>query len=118
MLERPTLPHIVATRRDGSSVDIDLAIQPELRWFEGHFPMTPILPGVVQVAWALALGRDCFAIAQPAARCFQVKFKKVVRPDDRVTLTLTHDSGKHRLAFSFKRDGMVCSTGSIALTPP
>jgi acyl-coenzyme A synthetase/AMP-(fatty) acid ligase len=36
-------------RTTGRGVELVIALPPELRWFDGHFPGFPVLPGVVQV---------------------------------------------------------------------
>lgn len=112
----PAAPVILAARQDEKRAEIDIEIPYDLRWFEGHFPDAPVLPGVVQIEWALAEGRRRFGLTQPAARDFQVKFKSVIGAGDRLTLCLTLD--ERRLKFAYERDGAACSTGSIVLEAP
>ncbi len=111
----PASPVISAIRVQGHEAELDLEIPADLRWFDGHFPETPVLPGVVQLDWVLAQGRDLFGLTQRAARDFQVKFKSVIGPGDRLTLRLTHAPDARRLKFAYLRDGTICSTGSIVL---
>lgn len=118
LFEAPAEPLVLAVRQTVTQAEIDIEIPPDLRWFDGHFPEAPVLPGVVQLDWALAEGRRRFGIAQPAARDFQVKFKKVIGSGDRLTLRLTFDPAGRRLKFAYERDGVTCSTGSILLDTP
>ena len=114
----PAEPTRLAARQSGNQAEIDIEIPPDLRWFEGHFPEAPVLPGVVQLEWAMAEGRRRFGLTQDAAREFQVKFKSVIGPGERLTLRLTLDTAARRLKFAYERDGSACSTGSIVLDPP
>lgn len=116
--EAPSEPIVTAIRQDGPKAELDLEIPPDLRWFDGHFPHAPVLPGVVQLEWALEFGRRRFGLRQPAARLFQVKFKSVVQPGDRLILRLAHDAAAGRLKFSYDREDGTCSSGSITLDPP
>ena len=116
--EAPAEPKVTALRQEGERAELDLEIPPDLRWFDGHFPDAPVLPGVVQLEWAMEFARRHLGLRQPAARLFQVKFKSVIQPNDRVTLKLTHDPKGPRLKFSYDREDGTCSSGSITLVPP
>lgn len=108
------LPKILGRRRTGDGgVELDMEIPPGLLWFQGHFPGHPILPGVVQMDWAVNFGREELGLALPAAREFQIKFKSIIAPGDRLTLALRHDSARDRLSFEYRRDGETCSTGTV-----
>lgn len=96
-------------------VVLDLEIAASLLWFQGHFPDHPILPGVVQLDWAAHFARTELGLSLPAAREFQIKFKAVIRPGDRVALALRHHAAKGRLAFEYRRGDDVCSSGTVYL---
>jgi len=111
----PRQPRIAAKRggEDGS-VELDLEIDPTLVWFQGHFPGHPILPGVVQIDWAVAFARDHLGLDLPAARDFQIKFRATILPGDRITLVLRHDLAKRRLGFQYRRGDDICSSGTAS----
>jgi len=113
--EARRLPRVLATRRGCGTAECDLAIDADLMWFHGHFPGTPILPGVVQIDWALHFARACLGLALDTAPVFRVKFKAVIVPGDVVTLALDHDRARGRLSFEFRRGAKICTGGSIAL---
>ncbi len=116
--ERPKQPRVTAVRPSAGAVEIDLAIEADLFWFDGHFPGDPILPGVVQLDWAMAFARSHLGLTQPAARRFQIKFKATIRPGEAVTLALRLDAVRGRLGFDYRRGGAVCSTGTVTLERP
>jgi len=111
----PRRPRIAAQRNgtDGS-VELDLEIDPALLWFKGHFPFHPILPGVVQIDWAVTFARELLGLDLPAARDFQIKFRATILPGDRITLTLRHEAVKGRLSFQYRRGDEMCSSGTAA----
>lgn len=115
MTDLVRIPQITALRASADGVEIDLAIGADLLWFQGHFPNFPILPGVVQLDWALDFARRHLHLEIPAARQFQVKYKAGIFPGDRVVLKLSHLPQKKRLAFEYMRDGAVCSSGHVVL---
>ena len=114
---RPKLPQILVVRHRANGVDIDVLVNPDLVWFDGHFPGRPILPGVVQIDWALAMARTYLGLAVTSGRRFQVKFKAIICPRDQLVLSLDHDPIKNRLIFCFRRKQDVCSNGHFSLEP-
>jgi 3-hydroxymyristoyl/3-hydroxydecanoyl-(acyl carrier protein) dehydratase len=69
--------------------------------YAGHFPDNPILPGVVQVEWALRLGETCFGPFGPFLALEHLKFQDTIQPGQAITLTLGWDAGRRELAFEF-----------------
>lgn len=52
-----------------------------LSYFSGHFPGAPILPGVVQVHWALDIARVEFGLEARFSGMRNLKFKAPTRPN-------------------------------------
>ncbi len=115
LFEPPRRPQVTALRLMGHQVEMDLHLLTDLVWFKGHFPDFPILPGVVQLDWALGFAREHLSLDLPTGRQFQVKYKAGLFPGDRVTLRLLHAPERHRLTFTYLRAGEICSTGQIAV---
>lgn len=95
-------PQVLSIEKDGNSVSVDILVQRDLDYFRGHFPGMPILPGVVQVDWAIRLGQEHLGI--PADRFVALKalkFSAPVRPDSRLALQLTWRPESGRLDFSY-----------------
>lgn len=112
---RPTVPEVISRARQGAELQLQLAVSADLAYFSGHFPQTPVLPGVVQIDWAIALGQVLLDRPRHFAGMEVVKFQRVVRPGDLLTLNLRFDSERGKLHFSYSDDGEPCSSGRIVL---
>lgn len=114
--ERPTrvTPHS-ASEQDGEW-QLELDVPPDLAHFTGHFPQTPVLPGVVQVDWAQQLARELIADLPPRFCGMEVlKFQQLVRPGDRLQLSLRFDAERGKLYFAYRNGEAACSSGRILL---
>jgi 3-hydroxymyristoyl/3-hydroxydecanoyl-(acyl carrier protein) dehydratase len=116
LLQAP-LPHDVAPdeehEQDGVWI-LALRIPLDLVYFPGHFPQAPVLPGAVQVAWALSLAA---ARLGTPIRCHvmeALKFQQLLRPGDRVDLTFHHDPVRRKLHFAYRYGEKAYSSGRLA----
>ncbi|HWA36712.1 MAG TPA: hypothetical protein VG873_02520 [Burkholderiales bacterium] len=105
------LPEILAERRDAGAVELDLHVAPELAYFRDHFPGLPILPGVVQIDWAVKLGRERLGLRGEFRGAENLKFLSIVRPGARPTLRLALAGG--RLSFSYRAGERKYSAGVL-----
>lgn len=110
---RPTRPEIITEDRRPSGVTLKIHIPAELLYFDGHFPGTPILAGVVQLEWAVALGRDYFPLAPDFLRMEAVKFQRILRPNQDITVELDYVAEKSALNFAMKDDTGPYSQGRL-----
>jgi len=99
MLDAAKFPQLLYCHLEGEKVKLKLRIQPELVYFDGHFPGQPILPGVTQLAWAEEYGKIFFAIEQPFITMEVIKFKKIIQPDALITMTLEWKASSGKLYF-------------------
>ena len=81
-------PSVLAHSNDEESLQLALDIQPDLHWFRGHFPGHPVLPGVVQLQWAVTIAIAYFGIRDVPRQVLRLKFKSIVVPPSTVDLTL------------------------------
>jgi len=103
--ERPRVPAVREVVREAQRVELELIVPPELYYFDGHFPEAPILPGVVQLDWAIGKGREYFALPPHFRAVHALKFQHVIQAGKPVTLELTHDIDRGCLHFRyFSRD--------------
>lgn len=98
---------------DGGTDDctVTLMIPPGLDCLRGHFPGAPVVPGVVLVGWALALGARHLGTPPECREMEALKFHRVLRPGQAVTLTMSADRARHRLHFSYRDGETLCASG-------
>lgn len=109
------LPQIDASDISGERARFELRLQPELRWFEGHFPGQPILPGVAQLHIAALLAERTWGDAFEGREMSRVKFRHVMQPDEQISLTLVKRGS--RLDFQYIREGEVVASGTLRSSP-
>ena len=90
-----------------------LRIEPELIWFDGHFAGHPVLPGVVQVHWAIRLGEKHLAIDGTFDSIQALKFMHVITPPAELVLDLNYSHEAKRLQFRYLDAERVYSTGRV-----
>lgn len=105
---------------DADQIVLELLVEDNLFWFDGHFSDRPILPGVAQVDWVMRYGTE---ILVPKGYRFSsienVKFQRPVQPNHRLRLTLLWYALKQQLSFTFhivdRDEERVASSGKITL---
>lgn len=96
-------------------VEIDISLPDTLLYFQGHFPGRPILPGVVQIDWAVRWADRYLNTKIGSAQNFQVKFKSIIEPEQSLTVVLQRSADNRRLLFEYRDATAVLSSGSIEL---
>jgi len=112
-LFRPLLPVAQWQQRAADAAVLVLPLEPDLVAFDGHFPQAKILPGVVQLDWAIHYAREAFAMPPRFERMDALKFQHVARPGDRLQLTLGWDALKSVLSFRYVSDHGVHASGRV-----
>lgn len=117
-MSRRTAPTILDEQRDGDNCTLRLAVPADLDCFPGHFPQAPVLPGVVQVGWALQLAAARLGAAACCRELETLKFQRILQPGDHVTLTLCHDRAHGKLRYVYRQGDTPHSSGRLVLDPP
>lgn len=105
------LPAVLAQRVDGTNAEFDLHIAADCRWFDGHFPGWPILPGVVHIGWAVHFATLAFALTTPAQSLRRIKFKRPILPEARLTLRLRRHADQ--VTYDYLAGGASVSSGVL-----
>ena len=92
---------------------IKFVIPQNLFYFRGHFQGRPVLPGVVQVSWAVHYAQDLFGELGAFVRLEALKFQQVIQPEETISLKLRWEAEKQRLFFSYINKNNTNSTGRI-----
>ena len=99
-----------------------LAIPAGGPWFEGHFPGRPILPGVAELALAIAALRKETGKPLPLRGIAFARLRLLVLPGDRLELSARESTGAAgdtgRLRFDLKRDGALVANGEFMVGTP
>lgn len=116
-------PEILAVVPGDQQVRVALKVPPDLSWFEGHFPGCPLLPGVIQLTWAIRFGRRYLGIAGDTEeigesllsfqRLSNLKFMRFILPGSEVALLLEYDAKRRELSFEYRQSDAVCAAGTI-----
>jgi 3-hydroxyacyl-[acyl-carrier-protein] dehydratase len=86
-------------------------VKPDSPWFSGHFPGNPILPGIAQLALVFEAIKQGAADDLRISSVRRVRFKQIVKPDDRLEITVQSIS-KSPFSYSFRimlKDEVACS---------
>ena len=93
---------------------LKIFVPKDLVYFDGHFPGAPVLPGVVQIDWAIRLSAFYLNIDQKKITGIpQSKFTRVILPDTILFLSLIRSDNK--VGFRYFDDDQVYSTGVFAI---
>ena len=106
-------PQVLHHTYRGREVELRVFIPTDLLYFEGHFPQAPILPGVIQVEWAVAFARRFFEVPQHFRRLEMLKFQRVVGPGTTVMLTLEYLVASQTVTFRYVSDVGQHSSGRV-----
>ena len=116
---RPLQPERLSACQEEDQWQLQLAVPPDLAHFTGPFPQTPVLPGVVQIDWAIGLARELITDLPPSFQGMEVlKFQQLARPGDQLSLTLRFDRERSKLHFAYRNGDAPCSSGRILLGDP
>jgi 3-hydroxymyristoyl/3-hydroxydecanoyl-(acyl carrier protein) dehydratase len=98
------LPETLSLTVSGASAAYRLRVPAALEHFRGHFPGFPILPGIVQLDWAVRLGRRHFEGLGESTGVDNFKCQALVFPEAELSLELRRDgTGLHFRYFDAQR---------------
>ncbi|WP_144155920.1 AMP-binding protein [Paraburkholderia sp. BCC1885] len=104
---------LLAEVQSGNEFVYELHVPDTLVHFAGHFPGLPILPGVVQVDWAIRFAAAHVPAAGSPASIDRLKFMAPVPPGALLKLTLAHDAARQRIQFTYRLGERDCASGVI-----
>jgi 3-hydroxymyristoyl/3-hydroxydecanoyl-(acyl carrier protein) dehydratase len=99
---------------DNKSAEYLLEVPADLAWFEGHFPKTPILPGVVQIDWVMHFIKDLELLGEFSG-VDRMKFMRLIQPDTQLKLSLRAAADCSSVTYRFFDDNGSYSSGNIQL---
>jgi 3-hydroxymyristoyl/3-hydroxydecanoyl-(acyl carrier protein) dehydratase len=102
------------------TIQVEAKIPPESPWFIGHFPNDPIVPGIALISLVVDAVKYYEEKRDNPIRISGVKrvrFKKALRPDDLLSITINQENKGQNLVYSFKvllKEEIAC-TGIISV---
>lgn len=107
------LPQVDSIERAHDRLTLRFVASPSLEYFEGHFSACALLPGVVQIGWAIEFARAELPVNAPFRALAGVKFMRVIQPGDAVELALAFDASRGELTFGYRCGESECSSGRL-----
>lgn len=95
------------------NAEVHLYVSESLIYFAGHFPDFPILPGVVQLDWAVSYAKEFLAFSSPVLSVERLKFTCPIRPAAQVTLSIEASTDRRHVNFRFYHERLVFSQGRL-----
>ncbi len=93
-----------------SDFTLSCSIETGSKWFQGHFPDNPILPGIAQLKFVADLVTTSEKETLQMTGVSRVKFRRIVRPQDRLDIAVSREKKGQRYQFSITcGDEDVCS---------
>jgi acyl-CoA synthetase (AMP-forming)/AMP-acid ligase II len=112
---RPQLAQLLDAQLVDGEWHLQLGIPLDLAHFSGHFPTAPVLPGVLQIDWALLWARERISLPPHFGGMEVLKFQHLIRPGDRIQLSLRFDEARGKLHFAYRNGEQPCASGRILL---
>ena len=110
---QPQYPAVTDIERTAECAKFKLVIPAALLYFSGHFPGFELLPGVVQVHWAIQYATQEFPLGAVFPTIIRIKFRKPIRPNHSLTLVLKYVPSRKTLHFEYVDAEGPCSSGQI-----
>lgn len=107
--------YIVETT-NSNEAKITFTLQDSLFYLKGHFKAQPILPGVIQLGWAIHFAKELFKISTKNDMP-QVKFTQPIMPNDKIVLSVKLNRKMNNFTFEYflENTGKTASSGKVKI---
>lgn len=114
--EKPVWYKTAGRRQCDGVLVAEVRVPAESRWFDGHFPGNPVLPGIAQLAMAADLIRAALGRAVHVREVSRVRFRQLILPDDRLRVSAGPSPGREgAYAFRITRQETVVCSGTMVV---
>jgi 3-hydroxymyristoyl/3-hydroxydecanoyl-(acyl carrier protein) dehydratase len=115
---RADTPGIQNEQRSAELIVRQLRVPTDLAGIEGHFEGDPLVPGVMQIGWALDAAAALLGEIPRVRRLDAIKFPTLLRPGTSVRLEVQLLDAGAKLRFTLSVDGEITATGRCVLAEP
>lgn len=112
------LPDVLGHTPTSEGVILTLRIPETLAYFSGHFDQIPIVPGVVQIQWAVHYAREYLGLDLVFCHMEAVKFKELLLSGQPLELDLRYSDKTGKLEFCYRSEVSEFSSGRIYFHAP
>jgi len=106
-------PEIVSESIDSNRAELEIRAPATLLYFQGHFPDEPVLPGVVQLHWAIQIARERLVLKPSFHGIEALKFHRIIEPEASITLVVEALDAGSKLKFSYTSQPGMHSQGRV-----
>ena len=112
--DRPVLlPEVLDCETAAESVVLVLRIPERLAYFVGHFDQIAIVPGVVQIHWAIHYAKQYLGLVRVFSHMEVIKFRELLLAGQQVGLHLRYTDKVRRLEFVYRSETAEYGSGRI-----
>jgi 3-hydroxymyristoyl/3-hydroxydecanoyl-(acyl carrier protein) dehydratase len=108
-------PELMAERWTTRSGTLELRVPRNLDCWPGHFPGRSVVPGFLQLDWVMRFASRWLGSAPRVRSIEGLKFKSVLGPGERFTLTLERSGDGAGLRFRLAGGDRIFSLGRFVL---
>jgi 3-hydroxymyristoyl/3-hydroxydecanoyl-(acyl carrier protein) dehydratase len=95
-------PKILQQQISDMELKLELVFLEEAEYFQGHFPQIAILPGVVQVHFAVLYAQRYLEVQPEISSVTRLKFANIIQPKQQVNLSLKLVKQKHKVCYKYE----------------
>ena len=103
-------PEIISFTTSTTELKAHLKVPKDLSFFDGHFDILPIFPGVAQIFWVTWLTEEIFGLRDPI-HVKRLKFSNIIRPGSEVSIQINVNGEK--LTFEYRNGERIFSSGGL-----
>lgn len=101
------------TGNDGSSIEAKIVLNPAHEIFTGHFPGTPVVPGVCQVEMVKSIFSNALGKSASLAEAKEIKYLSMILPGSMQELACTityanEGDNRYKIAAQISHADKVC----------
>ncbi len=106
------IPTIKNAKEQSDKVELLLSFPKNAQYFQGHFPQIAILPGFVQVHFAMFFAKKYWSFTSDITHIKKLRFSKIITPETDVSLFIEYFSSQ-KIAFKYFLADTAHSSGEI-----